>query len=78
MNRLLTDGNSKARHSLPVAFIRRICHSVEVMADNSDVTLAVAKPSDGATVFSANVVTADIKAEVGIFHVIETVVLSSN
>lgn len=51
---------------------------VKTLKASGDQTLAVTKSSGGVTVDNANVVSADIRAENGIIHVIDTVVLPSN
>jgi uncharacterized surface protein with fasciclin (FAS1) repeats len=51
---------------------------VKTLKTTGDKTLAVTKSKNGVTVDNANVVSADIKADNGIIHVIDTVVLPSN
>jgi uncharacterized surface protein with fasciclin (FAS1) repeats len=51
---------------------------VKTLKALGDKTLAVTKSSSGVTVDNANVVSADIKADNGIIHIIDTVVLPSN
>ncbi len=51
---------------------------VKTLKASGDKTLAVTKSSSGVTVDNANVVSADIKADNGIIHVIDAVVLPSN
>ncbi len=51
---------------------------VKTLKTTGDKTLAVTKSENGVTVDNANVVSADIKADNGIIHVIDTVVLPSN
>ena len=51
---------------------------VKTLKASGDKTLAVTKSAGGVTVDGANVVSADITADNGIIHVIDTVVLPSN
>lgn len=51
---------------------------VKTIKAAGDNTLAVTKSATGVTVDNANVVSADIEADNGIIHVIDTVVLPSN
>lgn len=51
---------------------------VKTIKSGGDRTLAVSKSSGGVTVDGANVVSADIKADNGVIHVIDKVVLPSS
>jgi len=51
---------------------------VETLKDSGDKTITLSKTGTGVTVDEANVVAADIRAENGIIHVIDKVMLPSN
>lgn len=51
---------------------------VKTIKASGDKTLAVTKSSSGVTVDAANVVSADIKADNGVIHIIDKVVLPSS
>lgn len=51
---------------------------VRTVKQGGDRTLAVSKSGGGVTVDNANVVTADVKADNGVIHVIDAVMLPSN
>ncbi|GHB24946.1 beta-Ig-H3/fasciclin [Pseudovibrio japonicus] len=51
---------------------------VRTIKGSGDKTLSIAKTSSGVTVDNANVISADIPADNGVIHVVDTVLLPSN